>query len=99
MIGAIEKSKIVYVLNRDTSANLTISSPLEANKSHVITFAVCALDCGLDNPQFAAVELDYGDADQDSHGRGCRRGAEAPRVLRARFGVKPRRAEVERGDR
>ena len=78
MIGAIEKSKIVYVLNRDTSANLTISSPLEANKSHVITFAVCALDCGLDNPQFAAVELDYGDADQDPTGEAA---AEAQKHL------------------
>jgi splicing factor 3B subunit 3 len=52
----------------DTSANLTISSPLEANKSHNIVFAVAALDSGLDNPVFAAIELDYADADQDSTG-------------------------------
>ena len=30
MIGAIEKQKLVYILNRDTAARLTISSPLEA---------------------------------------------------------------------
>ena len=31
MIGACEKQKLVYVLNRDTAARLTISSPLEAH--------------------------------------------------------------------
>ena len=29
MIAAVEKQKFVYVLNRDTTAGLTISSPLE----------------------------------------------------------------------
>jgi splicing factor 3B subunit 3 len=38
MIGAIEKQKFVYILNRDTSNKLTISSPLEAHKSHILTF-------------------------------------------------------------
>jgi hypothetical protein len=46
MIAAVEKSKLVYVLNRDTAANLTISSPLEAHKSHNICFALTALDMG-----------------------------------------------------
>ena len=55
MIGALEKTKLVYVLNRDAAANLTISSPLEANKSHVVSFAVAALDRGLENPGFAAI--------------------------------------------
>ena len=64
MIGAVEKQKFVYVLNRDSSANLTISSPLEAHKSHNIVFSICALDCGFDNPIFAAIELDYSEADQ-----------------------------------
>lgn len=64
IIGAIEKQKFVYVLNRDSAANLTISSPLEAHKSHNIVFQMCALDCGFDNPIFAAIELDYSDADQ-----------------------------------
>jgi len=53
----------VYVLNRDSAANLTISSPLEAHKSHNIVFAMTGLDCGFDNPIFAAIELDYSDAD------------------------------------
>lgn len=68
VIGALEKQKFVYVLNRDASANLTISSPLEAHKSHNICFALTALDCGFDNPIFAAIELDYSDADQDPSG-------------------------------
>eukprot|EP00879_Flechtneria_rotunda_P026322 GHRR01028059.1.p1 GENE.GHRR01028059.1~~GHRR01028059.1.p1 ORF type:complete len:429 (+),score=125.84 GHRR01028059.1:208-1494(+) len=68
IIGAAEKQKFVYVLNRDSAANLTISSPLEAHKSHNIVFSMCALDCGFDNPIFAAIELDYSDADQDPSG-------------------------------
>ena len=64
MIAAVEKQKFVYVLNRDSAANLTISSPLEAHKGHTIVFSVCALDVGFDNPVFAAIELDYQDADQ-----------------------------------
>ncbi|KAG2485365.1 hypothetical protein HYH03_015856 [Edaphochlamys debaryana] len=68
MVGAVEKQKFVYVLNRDNLANLTISSPLEAHKSHHITFSICAMDCGFDNPIFAAIELDYSEADQDPTG-------------------------------
>ena len=64
MVAAIEKQKFVYVLNRDSAANLTISSPLEAHKSQNVVFSVCALDMGFDNPVFAAIELDYTDADQ-----------------------------------
>lgn len=55
---------MVYVLNRDQAANLTISSPLDAHKSHHLVFSVTGLDVGFDNPVFAAIELDYADADQ-----------------------------------
>ena len=68
MIGACEKQKLVYVLNRDTVARLTISSPLEAHKSHTIVYSICGIDCGFDNPIFAAIELDYSEADQDFTG-------------------------------
>ncbi len=64
MIGAVEKQKLVYVLNRDAAAKLTISSPLEAHKSHNIVFSVCGLDNGFENPIFATIELDYADTDQ-----------------------------------
>ena len=64
MVAAVEKQKFVYVLNRDNAANLTISSPLEAHKSHTIVFSIVGLDVEFDNPVFAAIELDYGDVDQ-----------------------------------
>ena len=69
MIAAVEKGKLVYVLNRDSAANLTISSPLEANKSQTLCFGLCALDVGFDNPLFAAIELSYADADADPTGQ------------------------------
>lgn len=69
LLGACEKQKLVYVLNRDTAARLTISSPLEAHKSHTITYSIAGVDCGFDNPIFAAIELDYSEADQDSTGQ------------------------------
>ena len=48
----------------DNEARLTISSPLEAHKSHTLVFSLVALDMGFDNPAFAAIELDYSEADQ-----------------------------------
>ena len=63
MIAAVEKSKFVYVLNRDNDARLTISSPLEAHKGSNLCYALTGLDMGFDNPVFAAIELDYAEAD------------------------------------
>ena len=59
MIGAIEKQKLVYILNRDSAARLTISSPLEAHKSHTLVYHMVGVDVGFDNPMFATLELDY----------------------------------------
>jgi splicing factor 3B subunit 3 len=50
MIGACEKQKFVYILNRDSNNKLTISSPLEAHKAHTITFAMVGVDVGIENP-------------------------------------------------
>lgn len=50
MIGAAEKQKFVYILNRDSQNKLTISSPLEAHKAHTITFFMCGVDVGIENP-------------------------------------------------
>eukprot|EP00727_Mastigamoeba_balamuthi_P006206 m51a1_g2204 putative splicing factor 3b subunit 3-like (1210) ;mRNA; r:168623-173209 len=61
MIAAVEKQKLVYVLNRDAKSNLTISSPLEAHKAHTVLFGLCGVDVGFDNPIFAALEFDYAD--------------------------------------
>jgi splicing factor 3B subunit 3 len=68
MVAAVEKSKFVYVLNRDNDARLTISSPLEAHKGSTLCYHVTGLDMGFDNPVFAAIELDYAEADQDPTG-------------------------------
>lgn len=64
----MEKNKLVYVLNRNSQAELTISSPLEAHKAQTLVFAMVALDVGYANPVFAALEVDYGESDQDPTG-------------------------------
>jgi splicing factor 3B subunit 3 len=69
MIASVEKNKLVYVLNRNAQAELTISSPLEAHKAQTLVIAVTALDVGYENPVFAALEVDYGDCDQDPTGQ------------------------------
>ena len=58
-LGAIEKQKLVYILNRDAAARLTISSPLEAHKSHTLVYHVVGVDVGFENPMFACLEMDY----------------------------------------
>lgn len=68
LIASVEKNKLVYVLNRNSQAELTISSPLEAHKAQTLVFAMVALDVGYANPVFAALEVDYGDSDQDPSG-------------------------------
>ncbi|TPX70379.1 hypothetical protein SpCBS45565_g01800 [Spizellomyces sp. 'palustris'] len=68
MIGAIEKQKLVYILNRDASTRLTISSPLEAHKSHTLVHDLIGVDVGFENPVFACIEVDYSDVDQDPTG-------------------------------
>ena len=70
MISAVEKQKFVYILNRysnysrDANTKLTISSPLEAHKSHTLVYDTCSVDVGYENPLFAVLEVDYGDTDQ-----------------------------------
>ena len=61
MISAIEKRKLVYVLNRDAAGKPTIASPLEAHRARTLTFATVGLDNGYDNPIFATLELQYPD--------------------------------------
>jgi splicing factor 3B subunit 3 len=68
MSGAVEKQKLVYILNRDAATRLTISSPLEAHKSHTFVHACVGVDVGFENPLFACLEVDYSEADQDPTG-------------------------------
>jgi splicing factor 3B subunit 3 len=67
-IGAIEKQRFVYIMNRDSANRLTISSPLEAHKSETIIFSMCGVDVGFDNPIFALIELEYKECDEDPTG-------------------------------
>ncbi|KAF4333355.1 pre-mRNA-splicing factor rse-1 [Fusarium beomiforme] len=69
IIASIEKNKLVYVLNRNAQAELTISSPLEAHKPGVLVLSLVALDVGYSNPVFAALEIDYSESDQDPSGQ------------------------------
>ncbi|KAK0711179.1 Pre-mRNA-splicing factor rse-1 [Lasiosphaeris hirsuta] len=69
LIASVEKNKLVYVLNRNAQAELTISSPLEAHKHGVLVLSLVALDVGYANPVFAALEIDYSEADQDTSGQ------------------------------
>ena len=68
MISAVEKAKLVYILNRDAAANLTISSPLEAHKNASIIHHIVGVDAGFENPLYAALEVDYSESDQDPTG-------------------------------
>ena len=68
MIGAVEKQKLVYILNRDSQARLTISSPLEAHKSSTLVYHIVGVDVGFENPMFACLEVDYEEADNDVTG-------------------------------
>lgn len=69
MTASVEKNKLVYVLNRNAQAELTISSPLEAHKAQALVYALVSLDIGYENPIFAALEVDYSDSDQDPTGQ------------------------------
>lgn len=68
MVGAVEKQKLVYILNRDSEARLTISSPLEAHKSSTLTYHMVGVDIGFENPMFACLEIDYEKSDMDPSG-------------------------------
>lgn len=55
MTASVEKSKLVFVLNRQGS-EIEISSPLEAHVTGAITCFLVSCDVGYENPVFAAVE-------------------------------------------
>lgn len=69
LIASVEKNKLVYVLNRNAQAELTISSPLEAHKPQTLVFALVGLDVGYENPVFAVLEVDYTECDLDPTGQ------------------------------
>jgi len=79
MIAAVEKRKLVYVLNHSSTANAkTIASPLEAHRARTITFATIGVDNGYDNPLFACLERQYPeDEEAEQHRHRHQHNAEA----------------------
>jgi splicing factor 3B subunit 3 len=70
MIGAVERAKFVYILNRDPQTNkLVISSPLDSHKNHIVCFGIVGVDVGFDNPIYASIEVDYSESDNDATGK------------------------------
>src|SRR4051812_41065630 len=69
MIASVEKNKLVYILNRNTLAEVTISSPLEAHKPQTLLLSLVGLDVGYENPIFAALEVDYSESEADPTGQ------------------------------
>lgn len=65
MICAVERQKFVYILNRDNKEHLTISSPLEAHKSHSICHDVVGMNVGFENPMFVSIEQNYESVDKE----------------------------------
>lgn len=68
LLASTEKNKVVYMVNRQPDSSVRISSPHEANQWASLCFGVCALDTGWEHPVFAALEVDYAEADADSSG-------------------------------
>lgn len=64
MVGAIEKGKLVYVLNRSEDGTLSVSSPLENTAINSICYDLVGLDVGYENPTFAALEGSYAEGSQ-----------------------------------
>lgn len=69
MIAALEKTKYVYVLNRDSNNAMTVSSPLESSKNSILCFQIVGVDVGFENPCFAAIEVDFQESDTDISGK------------------------------
>lgn len=68
MMASTEKNKLVYMLVRRPDGTIRGSSPHEANTWATLTFHLCALDTGDDNPVFAVLEVDYSELEADDSG-------------------------------
>ena len=70
-ISAIEKRKLVYVLNHNqegSGAKIAVASPLEAHRTRTLCLATVGIDNGYDNPMFACIEIQYPDDGEDNNG-------------------------------
>ncbi|KAI1869836.1 uncharacterized protein JN550_005426 [Neoarthrinium moseri] len=69
LVASVERSKFIYVLDRNAQAELTISSPLVAHRQGTIVLSLIALDVGYENPVFASLETHHSKLDQDLSGQ------------------------------
>ncbi|KAI1852848.1 hypothetical protein JX266_002389 [Neoarthrinium moseri] len=69
LVASVERSKFIYVFDRNAQAELTISSPLEAHRQGTIVLSLIALDVGYENPVFASLETHHSKLDQDLSGQ------------------------------
>ncbi|OXU22780.1 hypothetical protein TSAR_009510 [Trichomalopsis sarcophagae] len=68
IMGAIEKQKLVYILNRDPESRLTIFSLLGAHESNTLVYHMVGVDEGFENTMFACLKFDYEEAETDPTG-------------------------------
>lgn len=68
MVAAVQRSRFVYKIGRDSAGELSLESPLEAHKPGTLCLDIAALDVGYENPRFVALELAIGEADEDHTG-------------------------------
>jgi splicing factor 3B subunit 3 len=77
-VSAIEKRKLVYVLNHNQegggsaskSNKIALASPLEAHRTRTLCLATVGVDNGYDNPMFACIEIQYSELDDGSEDNG-----------------------------
>lgn len=61
VVAAVEKNRFVFTCHV-ISGHVTLSSPIEASRSGLITFFLCELDVGFEDPVFACIEAEAGAA-------------------------------------
>lgn len=59
MIGAFEKTKFVYVVNRDGD-RASVNSPIVVNSPETFVYSMVGMDVGYANPQFCCIEQQHG---------------------------------------
>ncbi|OBA22728.1 hypothetical protein METBIDRAFT_29325 [Metschnikowia bicuspidata var. bicuspidata NRRL YB-4993] len=70
MVAALEKTKLVYRIEPGTTPSpVSLSLPLDASVPHTLTLSLCALDTGLGNPAWAALEIECPPYSRHSHAR------------------------------
>jgi splicing factor 3B subunit 3 len=72
MLAAPERCKFAFTVTRSSeeASKIQLSSPLEAHRSSFLCLSAAALDAGLDNPLFVAIEVDLEPIDEATRSKG-----------------------------